>query len=297
MFNNSLNPMPSSPEQHAAGTDKEQYLVDNLFDDRSSFWRDLYEQKDVFALIHQRRHVVCVDSFLDLKLPPTAKVLEIGCGAGLTAIRLAQRGYTIEATDTVQAMIDMTAQRAREAGLSDRVKAQYADVHDLKFGDQSVDALLALGVISWLHDPMRALKEIRRVMKPDGYVIITVNNLYRLSHLLDPVVFPPLRPVKDMLKGALVAAGLKKKSEAAQPHFYPFAKFHSMMVESGFEPVKEEKFGFGPLTFMNRHLLSDEAGVRLNNRLQKRADSGSRFFKFIAAQCVVVARPAGERKR
>jgi ubiquinone/menaquinone biosynthesis C-methylase UbiE len=298
MFNNNPNPMPSSqsPEQQPAGMEKEQYLVDHLFDERSAYWRDLYEQKDVFSLIHQRRHVVCVQSFLDLKLPPEAKIIEIGCGAGLTAVALAQRGYTVEATDTVQAMIDMTAQRARDAGVAERVRAQYADVHHLTFADQSVDTLLALGVISWLHDPMLALKEIRRVMKPAGYVIITVNNLYRLSHLLDPLAFPPFRPLKKVVKGILVATGLREKSESAEPHFYPFAKFHSMMVRSGFEPIKEEKFGYGPLTFMNRHFLSDEAGTRLNNRLQRRADAGSLFYKFIAAQCVVVARPTREPK-
>ncbi len=280
-----MNDFPATKNE-----EREQTLVNTLFDDRSDFWRDLYKERNVFAFIHQQRHTVALSFFDELRLPTEARILEIGCGAGWFSIDLARRGYTVEATDTADAMIGMVAKHSADAGVAGKIHVQTADVHHLQFADNSFDFLVALGVISWLHDADQGLREMFRILKPGGTAIITVNNLYRLSHLLDPLQFPPFIPLKNGLKEILIATGLRQRNESAQPHFYPFGRFDRMLRAAGFTPVRDAKFGYGPLTFFNRSLLSDEEGLRLNDRLQAKADSGSGLHRFIAAQQVVVSR-------
>jgi len=52
-----------------------------------------------------------------LGLPPGSRILEAGCGAGLTTISLAQRGFMVEAQDVANAMVEQTRRHAEEAGL------------------------------------------------------------------------------------------------------------------------------------------------------------------------------------
>ena len=58
---------------------------------------------------------------------PGARVLEIGCGTGEDAIWLAQRGARVVATDASPAMLEVTRQKARHAGVSDRIETFVLD--------------------------------------------------------------------------------------------------------------------------------------------------------------------------
>ena len=69
---------------------------------------------------------------------------------------LANRGFTVEAIDHSQAMIDLTRKLASNRAIENRVKANVGDVHNLSYGNQSFDLIVALGVIPWLHDAQKA---------------------------------------------------------------------------------------------------------------------------------------------
>ncbi len=267
-----------------------QEQVSSLFEERSGYWSDLYREKHVLAKIYQQRHAVSLSFFDELKLPPTARILELGCGAGWLSIDIARRGYSVDATDPAEAMLSTTAEHAKGAGVAERVHVQIADLHQLRFADQTFDAVLALGVITWLHDPARGLKELHRVMKPDGHAILTVNNLYRLSEILDPLRSPPLRPLLEGLKKVLAAMRLRKLNTAPRPHSYSFNRLDEMLAHAGLRVVRDAKFGYGPLTLLNRNIMSEEREIRLNEKLQKRADGGNRLLQSLAAQRVVVVR-------
>ncbi len=259
-----------------------------VFDERSGYWSDLYSESNLFAAIYQQRHAVALSFFDDLKLPQSARILEIGCGAGWMSIDIARRGYTVDATDTSEAMLTTAAGHAREAGFEDRVRVQAADLHQLQYPNETFDAVVGLGVITWLHDPARALKELRRVLKPDGHAILTVINLYRLSHLLDPLHSPPLRPLKEGVKSVLISLRLKKRNTLPLPRSYSFGRFDEMLAQAGLRPVRDARFGFGPLTVLDRSIMSSKNEFLLNERLQAKADAGSKFLRFIAAQRVVL---------
>src|SRR6266850_5900128 len=81
----------------------EQDRVNALFDAGSSYWNELYSHQDVFGLIHQQRRDTALGFFSELRLPKESRILEAGCGAGLTTLALARRGYRIDAMDSVPA--------------------------------------------------------------------------------------------------------------------------------------------------------------------------------------------------
>src|SRR2546423_1785227 len=70
--------------------------VRKYFESAALYWRDIYGLQDVFAVIHQERHAAVLSLVDQLSLPRRSDVLEIGCGAGLTTVALAERGHSVK---------------------------------------------------------------------------------------------------------------------------------------------------------------------------------------------------------
>ena len=66
---------------------------------------------------------------------PASRLIDLGCGTGLDAVRMARHGHDVTATDWSAAMVERTAQRARaEEALGDRVHAVHVGAHELSGG-------------------------------------------------------------------------------------------------------------------------------------------------------------------
>ena len=91
------------------------------FDTESSNWNEIYHKIDVYSVIHQDRRSIAITFFEGLSLPHNARILDIGCGAGLTTVDIAKRGYAVEAIDSVEAMIDLTRQNALNSGVEKKL--------------------------------------------------------------------------------------------------------------------------------------------------------------------------------
>src|SRR5262249_15406002 len=115
----------------------EQNVVNEHFAEAARYWQDIYRRQDVYGRIHQQRNTLALSLVEQLRLPAGARILDLGCGSGLTAVALAQRGYRLEALDTVPAMVELTRQRAQQAGVSDQVSPGLGDAHQLSYLDES----------------------------------------------------------------------------------------------------------------------------------------------------------------
>jgi len=277
----------------------EQDRVNALFDAGSSYWNELYSHQDVFGLIHQQRRDTALGFFSELRLPKESRILEAGCGAGLTTLALARRGYRIDAMDSVPAMIELTRQHASQSGLADSVSAEVGDVHSMKFEDSSFDLIMAMGVTPWLHDLRSALEEMVRVLKPGGYIVLNADNKYRLNHLLDPLLNPVVTPIRKSVKRLLESACARKPSTAAKPHMYSVAEFKDYLRSAGLSELQHRMLGFGPFTILNRKILPDSIGVKVHQTLQKYADLGHPVFRSTGSQYIVLAQKmiAGSHSR
>ena len=99
--------------------------------------------------------------------------LDLGCGPGEMTVEVAREtGMEVTGLDIEPECLVLADQYARSQGLSDRMHWVAADVHALPYPDNSFDLVISRGSIFFWRDQVRALREIRRVLKPGGYAFI-----------------------------------------------------------------------------------------------------------------------------
>ncbi|UGY93014.1 methyltransferase domain-containing protein [Streptomyces gobiensis] len=107
-------------------------------------------------------------------LRPGQRLLDVGCGTGHPAVRLAAATGGEVTGITVSAEQVATGERlAAEAGLAGRVRFEQADAMELPYPDGSFDAVWACESVMYLSDRMRSLHEIARVLAPGGVFVLS----------------------------------------------------------------------------------------------------------------------------
>jgi SAM-dependent methyltransferase len=251
-----------------------QRAVDEHFDRRSDYWRDVYAGKGVETLVYRKRMETALAWVDRLNVPAGGSAVDVGCGAGLMAVELAARGMQVTAYDSSPEMVRQAQHTAETWGLSGLVKVARADAHELPLASASARLIVALGLIPWLPEPQRAVNEMARVLERGGWLILTADNALRLNVLTDPSenpLFSPLRPLHR---------GLERWRRQGSPGGAPYyrhrpAQVRQMLLEAGLQPTLETTVGFGPFTFMGRHVLSDERSIALSRRLEGWAEGHS----------------------
>jgi arsenite methyltransferase len=108
-------------------------------------------------------------------LLPGQSVLDHACGAGmdllLAARRVAPDGRVI-GVDMTPGMRAMARAAAEEAGLGDRVEIREGYYENLPVADASVDVVISNGVVNLSPDKPRVFREIARVLKPGGRLLM-----------------------------------------------------------------------------------------------------------------------------
>jgi ubiquinone/menaquinone biosynthesis C-methylase UbiE len=270
--------MTSAPHQRS---------VDSYFHQAAGFWNDIYTARDVYALVHQERRERVLQWLGELPLDRGARVLEVGCGAGHTAVELAARGFAVEAIDGAPAMIEQTRERALQSGLTERLHATPGDVHRLHFPAASFDLVVALGVLPWLAEIETPLREMARVLKPGGFLIATMDNRWALHRVLEPRVTPLIMPLKSRLVRTLGRWGaIQPRTQAVT---LPARGVDTAVRRAGLAKLRGVTLGFGPFTIGKFPLVSDERGARLHRRLQSLADRGVPFIRSGGGQYVFLA--------
>jgi SAM-dependent methyltransferase len=104
-------------------------------------------------------------------LKPGMSVLDVGCGPGTITADLAARVEPGQVT-AVEVTVDALALARAEAAARRRSNIRFVvcDVHSLEFPDDTFDVVHAHQVLQHVTDPVRALREMRRVCKPGGIV-------------------------------------------------------------------------------------------------------------------------------
>lgn len=133
------------------------------------FWDSVAGVYDLFVnVVNARAHRALREIVADLIVPGDA-VLECACGTGMLSAVIAPRCKSLTATDFSPKMLA----RARKncAGCAN-IDFRLADITALDFPDAAFDVVVAGNVIHLLEDPLTALKELDRVCRPGGRLVI-----------------------------------------------------------------------------------------------------------------------------
>ncbi len=125
-----------------------------------------------------------------LDIQPEESILEVGIGTGLN-LPLYPPPVRLTGIDLSDKMLEKAQAKVEELGLAN-VTLKVMDAAAVDFGDNEFDRALATYVISAVPDPLGVLREMRRVVKPGGTIVILnhFRSASRLAGTLEDLVAP-----------------------------------------------------------------------------------------------------------
>ncbi|KAE8389658.1 S-adenosyl-L-methionine-dependent methyltransferase [Aspergillus alliaceus] len=159
---------------------------------------------------------------------PTSKILDIGCGPGSITLDFARRAHQGHVTgiEYVSDPLDQARGLAASQGVTN-IEFRVGDIHSLEFPDNTFDIVHVHQVLQHIADPVKALREMRRVTKPGG--IVAARESAAMTW------YPENKGIEAWLDITTRMA----KAMGGNPH--PGRSIHVWAEEAGFERSKVQK--------------------------------------------------------
>jgi ubiquinone/menaquinone biosynthesis C-methylase UbiE len=223
-----------------------------------------------------------------LPLLPGMNVLDVCCGMGASALAAAERvgptGYVV-AVDLAQNLLNKGAKRAAERDLAN-IEFRRVDLENLRFPDQSFDAVICVFGIFFVPDLCEAVRGLWRLVRPAGLLAITIwgakmfepadGVFWDAVRREDPELLKSIKPWNkivepDPLRALLIECGVTNLDIIAEPGMHSLNRaedWWTITLGSGYRSTIEA------LAHQNRErvrLATIEAVIRENIR-EIRAD-------------------------
>jgi ubiquinone/menaquinone biosynthesis C-methylase UbiE len=113
-----------------------------------------------------------VYAHLSRYIPAGARILELNAGTGIDAVALAQRGYTVHATDISAGMLERARSKVERLGLQERISIQECSFGELnKIDGAPYDAVFSnLGGLNCIPDLTNVIEQLPMVLQPGGTI-------------------------------------------------------------------------------------------------------------------------------
>lgn len=138
----------------------------------------------------------------EMGIPPEARVLDVGTSSG-TNLRMLRDSGIRDVTG-----LDMSPEAARYCAEKGLGPVEVGDVTKMPFPDRSFDLVLATDIIEHVEDDLAALREVERVLKPGGRVLLTVPAFQTLWGFQDEISHHKRRYRREPLLERVRQAGL-----------------------------------------------------------------------------------------
>jgi ubiquinone/menaquinone biosynthesis C-methylase UbiE len=102
--------------------------------------------------------------------PPSGRVLEVAPGPGFLSIELARRGLQVSAVDISKTFVEIAGRNANAAGV--KARFERGDAAALPLADAGVDFVVCRAAFKNFSQPVKALAEMRRVLRPGGTALV-----------------------------------------------------------------------------------------------------------------------------
>jgi 2-polyprenyl-6-hydroxyphenyl methylase/3-demethylubiquinone-9 3-methyltransferase len=129
---------------------------------------DWWTNDSSFSIL-RRMNLVRIPYFVSRFPENTRVIIDVGCGGGFVAEDLTKMGYTVTGFD----ISEESLKKARDHAKKSKLNIQYntGSIYSIPMASGSVDVVVVSDVLEHLDDVPRALKEIKRVLKPGGVFV------------------------------------------------------------------------------------------------------------------------------
>lgn len=204
-----------------------------------------------FDQLSERFSAPIAKRLLDLAaIASTERVLDLGTGAGLLALRAAEKvgAGKVVGIDHSTGMLRQAADKAGRLGLSDRVEFRRMDAESLELDAGGFDVAVSLFVLLHLPNPRAAVSELHRVLRPGGRVVIGLGSGAPLLSVAG--VAQAGRRVTELarargrvlgapafMQGLMAEMGLAGQEAEHMPH-YDRLDARKLLAEAGFTRIR-----------------------------------------------------------
>ncbi len=195
-------------------------------------------------------------SLADIK--PSNLVLDVGTGTGVLALQAAKKmdQGIVHGIDLSEKMLETAAAKAEKLGLDKRIQFTQMDAENLLFESETFDTVVSLYALLHFPNPLTALKEIYRVMRPGGKFIVavgsrpslfTASGLYHLFKIFPDLVRRKLgrqliAPVflDSLVEQYLPKADEKEESDLASHSHDRTSSVSALVRSAGFKVIQTD---------------------------------------------------------
>jgi SAM-dependent methyltransferase len=177
---------------------------------------------------------------------PGGDLLDAGCGPGImihTLLESRPRDFRIVGLDQSFAMIEYCIGKVHDIG---EIHPAVGQLEAMPFADATFDVTLAMGVLEYANIRL-AIREISRVTRPQGLIIVTMLNplsAYRLAEWL--ILLPMIRLLGALEKLRGIPAERRHGTHPSGIHAYPVFMLRRLMRQADIQPVDIYYFDVTP---------------------------------------------------
>jgi ubiquinone/menaquinone biosynthesis C-methylase UbiE len=153
------------------------------------------------------------------------EVLDVGCGQGIDVCEFALAGAIVTGIDLTPRHVELARRHVAEAGVEARIVQ--GDAEHLPFPDASFDRVTSNGVLHHTPDIDAALREIRRVLRPNGSATLILYNRNSWHYWLNQFVWRGIfraMIVRERGMAGVLSTGVEKTSIGARPLVRPYTR-------------------------------------------------------------------------
>jgi SAM-dependent methyltransferase len=239
--------------------------VKDYFETGDDPWEVRYRKNKVEATMYRDR-MEAARRLVRENLEPGSLVLEVGCGTGHLSANLQGDGYRVVSTDIALRM----AAQTRE--LTGSPRSLVADIQSPPFKPGSFDAVVLIGVISYVNDAKAVLATLHSLLKDDGVMVISSANTSLLYPSIGRKLSEPFYRLGVSKPAPPVNRGFLDKTCT----YYRAPDFNALVCDSGFRLLDSRNIGFGRFKILQKSVLP----ATLDILLARIASAASRVSPF-----------------
>ena len=180
-----------------------------------------------------------VNQIGDRNNPPT-NIIDVGCGIGGSTLHLAQK-FGCNATGITLSPVQASRakERAKEAGLEERVKFEVANALDMPFADNTFDLVWSLESGEHMPDKSKFLSECYRVLKPGGKIIFATWCHRETNSLAGDLTADEIAHLKEIYRVYCL------------PYVISLSEYMAIATECGFNHLQADDWSVAVAPFWN----------------------------------------------